>query len=54
VQAETLFIRPRWWQELESNVGDFLIDCARMPAAKDLLDTKSQSFTMVGAGIRDA
>jgi len=23
--------------ELEANVGDFLIDCARMPAAKDLL-----------------
>jgi len=36
---------PTMVAELESNVGDFLIDCARMPAAKDFLDTKSQPFT---------
>jgi predicted AlkP superfamily phosphohydrolase/phosphomutase len=37
VQGGDAVYPPTMVAELEANVGDFLIDCARMPAAKDLL-----------------
>ena len=37
VQGGDAVYPPTMVAELESNVGDFLIDCARMPAAKDFL-----------------
>src|SRR5258708_14986267 len=37
VQGGDAVYPPTMVAELESNVGDFLIDCARMPAAQDLL-----------------